>query len=440
MGPRGWLGVATLTSAVLGGHFGTASAATQAPESSILPNGVTVVTRQRADSHVVAIDLAVRAGARYEDEASPSAAHLLEHALLLGTERRPSRDQLLRTITSRGGRLMTTAGREALDVGVTVGRDDFEVGLDVVRDVVIASLFDEGVVDAERDVILQELDEREDDPETRATDLLFDTVFDRHPLGRPPSGTREGVSGLSVDRLRDFWRGRLVGSNVFVAVVSGFEHAAVVERLAASFGDLPIGTASSSDTRPLASRGPRTLEVVAGTDQSQILIGVPLPGVGTADRAALRVLAASLSGASGRLYAEIRDRRGLAYSTGAMVVQYADGGIMVVGAGTEAAQADMVIQLLLNELGRLRDDPLEPQELGNAIGGVIGGQALAEETSGAEAGSLVRATLFGLPSRNVQVEELRAVTADDVRRVARTYLDPSRLTVVVTRPSGKDAP
>jgi predicted Zn-dependent peptidase len=160
--------------------------------------------------------------------------------------------------------------------------------------------------------------------------------------------------------------------------------------------------------------------------------------VATEDRAPLRVLNAVLGRSSGRLYGEIRDRRGLAYSAYSSVSQFVDGGIFLVYAGTEPATAPAVLELLKAELQRVRDELIDPVELQNAIDGEIGARTIAVETSASEALYLARDTVFGVPSREVQAAQTRAVTAADVQRVARQYLDPSRFSVVVAGPGGQE--
>ncbi len=403
----------------------------------MLPNGVTVVSRQRTGSQVVAIAVAVRAGARYEDGPTLGAARVLESALTLGTARRPSRDELVRSITSRGGRLDVSAGREVMEVNTVVGLSDFELGLETVADILRSSSFDDAAIEAERQVILHELDEREDDAEEVAGDLLFDTVFAAHPLVRRPTGTREGVGAVQVDHVREFWRTRLVGPSTFVAVVSGLRHAEVVALLATAFGQLPPSPDADPNLAPLPSRAGEVVELSAGAEQSYVFVGAPVPGVAE-DRAPLRILRSVLGRTSGRLYAEIRDRQGLAYSTSAALAQYADAGIFYVYAGTEAASADRVAELLAGELRRIRDVPVSEGELKDAIGNEVGSQVVSEERSRSEAIALARSAAFGLPEREQEVAALRAVTAADVQRVARRYLEPGRLTVVISRPESSE--
>jgi predicted Zn-dependent peptidase len=323
---------------------------------------------------------------------------------------------------------------------VNVGLPELDLGLDVLHDVLTASRFDEQALEAERRVILQELAQRADDPETVASDALFDTLFTGHPLQHPPSGTREGVQRLTVDRLRSFWERRLVGDNIIVGVVSGLDHAAVVERLEAALGAIPAGPPAERKLVPLPLDGAASLTLPAGTDQAHVFVGARLPGVATPDRAALRVASTVLGRSGGRLFTEIRDRRGLAYSTYAAVPQYTDGGIFLMYAGTEGANTSEVADLLLAELARLREEPVAPPELADAIGSDVGAQVIADETSRAEAITLTRSIVFGLPPRDEEERRLRAVTAEDVRRVANAYLSPGRLTVLIARPAADGEP
>jgi predicted Zn-dependent peptidase len=377
----------------------------------------------------------VRAGARYEDPSTASAARVLESALMLGTERWPSRDALVRAISGRGGDLSVTAGREIVEVSATVGLPDTELALEVLEEILLRSQFDPETVEREREVILQQVQEREDEPEDRATDVLYQTVFAGHPLANLPYGTSSGVEGLTVDRLQGYWHQRLVGPNVLVAVVSGLPPDELVARLNRALGGIPAGPVPSLNYADIPQPTARTVELPLGTDQSHVFIGAPVPGVATEDRAPLRVLNAVLGRTSGRLFTEVRDRRGLAYTAYSSVSQFVDGGIFMVYAGTTPKTADAVLDLLKSELERIREQPVDPAELQNAIGGEVGSRTIGVEASANEALYMARDTMFGVPPREIQAAQTRAVTAADIQRVARRYLDPSRFTVVVTAKS-----
>jgi predicted Zn-dependent peptidase len=403
----------------------------------VLPNGVTIVARERPGSQVVAIDIAVRAGARYEHDGSDSAARFLESALLLGTERWSTRDALVRTIGGRGGDLSVTAGREIVEVSAAVGLPDLDLALDVLRDIVLHSRFDPDAIEREREVILQQVQEREDEPEDHAVDLLYQTVFEGHPLARLPYGTTEGVETLTVETLAAYWRDRVVGPNVLISVVSGLPDQEIFTRLGLAFEGIPKGPVASLNYAEMPPASVRNISLPIGTDQAHIFIGMPIPGVATEDRAPLRVLNGVLGRTSGRLFTEIRDRRGLAYSAYSSISQFVDGGIFYVYAGTRPQMADAVLDLLKGELKRIVEQPIADEELQNAIGGEVGSRTISVETSANEALYMARDTAFGIPPREVQAAQIRAVTAADVQRVARRYLDPSRFSIVVT---GKQVP
>ena len=380
----------------------------------------------------------MRAGARYESAKTASAARFLESALLLGTDRWPTRDALVRAIAGRGGDFSVTAGREIVEVSATVGLPDAELALEVLEDVLLRSRFDPETLERERDVILQQVQEREDEPEDHAIDVLYQTVFAGHPLSSLPYGTSSGVEALTLEDLQGYWRERLVGPNVLVAVVSGLPHDEVVAKLGRALGGVPAGPVPAPQLRrdPGARRrAPSSCRSAPISPTSSL--ARRCSGVTTEDRAPLRVLNAVLGRSSGRLFSEIRDRRGLAYSAYSSVSQFVDGGVFYVYAGTQPRTADAVLDLLKSELERIREQPIDAIELQNAIGGEIGSRTIGVETSANEALYMARDTVFGMPPREIQAAQTRAVTAADVQRVARRYLDPARFSVVVTgkRPS-----
>ena len=416
------------------GSSGRPAGAAQPITSQVLPNGITVVSRQRPGSQVVAIDVAVRAGARYETTSTASAARFLESALLLGTDRWPSRDELLRAISGRGGQLSVDAGREILETSVTVGLPDLDIALDVIDEILLHSRFDGDALERERNVIIRQIQERDDEPDDHASDMLFETVFAGHPLGHRPTGTRVGVQALTVEQLRAYWTTRLVGPNVIIGVISGLPDASIAERLGAALADVPSGPVPALNYADLPAAVPREIGLDAGTDQAHVFVAVPLPGVMHEDRAALRVMNAILSRSSGRLFTEIRDRRGLVYSTYSTVPQFADGGAFIVYGGTDPATSDEVVEAIKTELARMVTTPVGNAELQNAIEGAIGSETVANEASSSEVTTLTRNTVFGIPPREIQAAQLRAVTPGDVQRVAQRYFDAGRMTVVVARP------
>jgi predicted Zn-dependent peptidase len=348
---------------------------------------------------------------------------------------------LLRSISGRGGQLSVDAGREIIEVSVAVSQPDLDHALDVLGEVLLKSRFSPDDLERERQVILGQIQEREDEPADHTTDVFYQTVFAGHPLANLPTGTTEGVRALTIQQLRSYWATRLVGPNVIVGVVSGLSDQSVVERLGTALAEIPNGPVPAVNYGDPPPPTASTIEVPGGSDQAHVYIGVLVPGVTTSDRAPLRVMNAILGGrSSGRLFTEIRDRRGLAYSAWSALSQFNDTGAFVVYAATAPRTADQVAALLRSELEKVVETPISRAELQDAIDGEIGYGTLAVETSPSEAQRLTRDTIFGIPPREIQDAELRAVTPADVQRVARQYLQASRMTLVMTRPDGDDEP
>ena len=250
-----------------------------------------------------------------------------------------------------------------------------------------------------------------------------------------PSGTSEGVESLTVEQLHRYWRERLVGPNVLVSVVSGMPHEEIAGRLTVALKDLPAGPVPAVNYRDVPNSAPSNVDLPLGSDQSHIFVGGPIPGVASEDRAPLRVLNAVLGRSSGRLFTEIRDKRGLAYN----LLISRSSSMAASSTSTPARRPGPPTRCSLwcrpssSESAMSRSAPSScrtPSAVRSARG------RMAVETSANEALYTARDTMFGIPPREIQAAATRAVTAADVQRVARTYLDPTRLSVVMTRPTG----
>lgn len=404
-------------------------------QRSVLSTGLTVLTERRPESRVVGIVIAVRAGSRYEDEGTDSAAHMFEHMSLQGTAARPSRESLLRPITGRGGTLNVSAGWELMFFESSMRADDLDVALDVLADILQGSLFEADKLDKEREIILQELDEIQDDPSTLADHTFWSGLFEGQDLGRLPSGSFEGTELITRDSLLEF-RSRWIGANrSAIAVVGPFEHADIERRVAARFAGYAPVSAPPTVPADLATTGTGRLDISAGSQQAEVVMGVPIPGATHGDRYALTVLQSVLGGFTGRLTREIREERGLAYSARAGIRVSAEAGSFTVSAGTEPSNVQEVLGLLEQELVRMALEPVTEAELQRAIGYAIGSRVLRDEAAASRAATLAGAAALGtfesLPEFEARVAALRV---EDIQRVARDYFRPERLLRVVLSP------
>lgn len=401
----------------------------------VLPGGLTVLVEQRPGSGLVALEVAILAGARFEDADTASAAQFLEQLLQDGTPTRPTRRDLQRAITSRGGDLSVSAGWELVRLSTEVASEDFALALDVLSDMVLRSTFSPEQFEAERVLILQNLAEREDTPADLLYDIAEATTLGDTRLRHLPSGSREGVEALGYDDLLRYRARQIVSGNVIVAIAGDVRRDDVLPQVQRVFDSLPVGLRHTPRALP-SGPPPNLVERVAGSEQSNLAVAVRTPGATNPERAALVVLAAILGGGGQRLYEEIRDKRGLAYNTGTSFLQMGDAGVLLAMAGTEPRSAEQVAALLRAELQRLSDEPPTAEEVAQSIAYVVDGQIVSLETNSARARDLARReALYGVaPPRAQFLRQVQAVRPADVQAAARRYLAPERQLTVVLRP------
>lgn len=401
----------------------------------VLPTGLTVLIEDRPGSGLVAVNVAILAGARYETDEAAGAAPFLEELFMDGTPTRPSRRDLLRAITSRGGDLSADAGWEVVNLSAEMANEDLGVAVDVLADMLLNSTFARERFEAEREIILQNLIEREDNPARVFSDVAFGTILGDPNLRHVPAGSLETADALSYENLVRYRTSRTVAGNTIVAVVGDVREPEVLALVQRAFAALPPGP--RQQPRPLPRIAPPPLvERDAGSEQSNVAVALRTPGVEAADRAALVVLSGMLGGGGQRLYTEIRDRRGLAYATGASLLQMPDAGVLLAYAGTDPINTQTVAALLRDELDRLVRERPTDAEVARAIAYFVDGQIVDLETDSARASDLIRReALYGYaPPREYFLNLIRRVTPADVQAAAQRYLAPDRVTTVILGP------
>ncbi|MFN8525187.1 MAG: pitrilysin family protein [Chloroflexota bacterium] len=401
----------------------------------VMANGVVALAREIPDPDIVAVAVGIRAGARFETDATAGVSKFVEKLLLQGTERRPGPDLVQRPIVVRGGAYGTQLGSEILIVSGQVRSTDVDVLMDVITDVILHSEFRADRKENEARVILEELNARRASPNTLANDLFLPAVFGTHPLARSTAGNLENTPKLSLETILAFRDQYLVGANTVVAVAGNISSAEAFSRIEDGFGNMPRGTAAApSNVPPPAARAQR-IDHIAGSAQARVMIGGPLPGLDNADRFPLTVANSMLGGSAFRLFKEIRDIRGLSYDPAPGQSVYPDAGLWMAAAGTDPANIETVLDLLKAEHVRLGHEPLTDRELADAKDYLEGSLVVSLETPSAQSGQMIRDEIFGAPVLAPEhLESIRRVTAEDVLRVSRQHLDPDRATVVVVKP------
>jgi predicted Zn-dependent peptidase len=388
-----------------------------------LTSGLTVVTEAMAGSRSASFGCWVRVGARDETDELAGASHFLEHLLFKGTETRSGRE-ISEAIEAVGGELNAHTAHEHTAFYARVPSEAASVGLDLLCDVVTSPAFDVDDVESERQVILEELHQAEDEGDDRVMSLAHEALWGDHPLGREVLGTLETIDGMGRDAIASFFERHYHPANLILVAAGAVDHDQVV-----AAGDrFPARTAGERRPR-IAPDGPIPVRDRAllrrPSEQAHLCAVWPALASDDPDRYALGVCNQILGGGlSSRLFQEIREERGLAYTVFSSVAAFSDAGSLAAYVGTGAERVDEVRKLLLEITAELAADGVTEREWEVALGYLEGSFILGLEDSGsvmARLGNHVCSRGEVVPV-DQQLAKLRAVTRDQVVSVARRVL------------------
>ncbi|MGW3566991.1 M16 family metallopeptidase [Streptomyces sp. NPDC000941] len=395
-----------------------------------LPGGLRIVTETLPSVRSATFGIWAHVGSRDETPVLNGATHYLEHLLFKGTQRRSALD-ISSAIDAVGGEMNAFTAKEYTCYYARVLDADLPLAIDVVCDMLTGSLIDAADVEAERGVVLEEIAMTEDDPGDCVHDLFAHTMLGDTPLGRPVLGTVDTVNGLGRDQIARFYKKHYDPTHLVVAAAGNVDHAAVVRQVRKAFDK--AGALSRTDAVPVAPRdGTRTIRAagrveVQGrkTEQAHVVLG--MPGIARTDdrRWALGVLNTALGGGmSSRLFQEVREKRGLAYSVYSYTSGFADCGLFGVYAGCRPSQAADVLKICRDELDHVAQHGLTDEELRRAVGQLRGSTVLGLEDTGALMNRIGKSELCWGDQMSVDdmLARMAAVTPDEVREVARDVL------------------
>lgn len=403
-------------------------------QETTFDNGVRVVSQQVPGMHTVSLGIWVANGARFEQPAEQGVAHFIEHLLFKGTGRRTAR-QITREIDSLGGMLNAFTGYEYVCYYAKALASVLPQVTDILTDMFLHSTFPPEEIEKERKVVLQEIKMRDDAPEESIHDRLHQSFWRGHQLGHPILGTAATIESMSREAIvgfRDHW---YRPSEILIAAAGGVEHQALVELLQKSFSGIAPGEPRRDAVTAARSADGRIVELCE-RDLEQTLICLGSEGLPTTspDRYALMVLNAILGGGmSSRLFEEIREKRGLAYSVYSYVSSFADAGFLAVYAGTERERSCEALKIILSEMARLKEEPVPLDELESTREQIKGKILMSLESSDSYMSRLARSYLnFG---RYQPIDEVMAgfdsVTADDLRRLAGSLFRDETLNIQI---------
>src|SRR6266540_1225407 len=380
---------------------------------TVLPNGLRLITEAIPAMRSVSFGVWVGVGSRDETPALSGASHFLEHLLFKGTERRTALD-ITAEIEAVGGETNAFTTKEYTCYYARVLDADLPLAVDVVCDLVTDSILAEADVETERGVILEEIAMHDDEPGDEVHDLFAGAVYAGHPLARQVSGTVETISAMTRRQIQSFYGKRYTAPSIVVAAAGNLDHAKAVKLVKAAF--------------ERAGRFAAPGQLVArakDTEQAHIVLG----GAGLARDDERRFALAALNnvlggGMSSRLFQEIREKRGLAYSVYSYTSQYADTGLFAVYAGCAPGKVDEVLALTREELARVADKGLTDAEVDRGKGMVKGSLVLGLEDTGSRMSRLGKGELLHKELLSVDdlLARVDAVTPDQVRAVASEIL------------------
>lgn len=392
-------------------------------ERTDLASGLTVVTEVVPGARSASFGCWVRVGGRDEVADLAGASHFLEHLLFKGTASHSGRE-ISEAIEAVGGELNAHTAHEHTAFYTRVPSAAGSIGLDLLTDVVTSPAFDEDDVESERQVILEELHLAEDEGDDRVLSLAHEALWGDHPLGREVLGSLATIDAMNRDAIFGFFERHYHPANLVLVAAGGVDHDEVV----AAGERFPARQASVRPERVGPVVGPPVAPISlvrTPLEQAHIAIAWPALAADDPDRYALSVCNQILGGGlSSRLFQEIREERGLAYSVFSSVAAYSDAGSIVAYAGTSPERVGEVRKLILESAAGMVADGVTDREWEVAVGYLEGASLLGLEDSGsvmARLGNHVSAKNVVIPLEK-QLAKLRAVTPDDVHRVAQRLL------------------
>jgi predicted Zn-dependent peptidase len=406
-------------------------------ELTTLDNGLRVLTVTVPHVQSASLGFFLGVGSRYESNALAGASHFVEHMLFKGTARRPTPGEIADAIEGRGGIFNGSTGLETTLYWAKVAAIHLPEALDVLSDMLLRARFDPGELEKERAVINEEIGYALDMPDSLAQIVVNQLQWPDHPLGRDVAGSRGSVAGLSRNMLLGFQSDHYRPGRTVLGVAGRVKHDEAVAWAESYLAEWEPGLPMAYEPAPPNHHGSNMQVKFKDTEQAQINLSFAGVSRNDPDRFVLRLINILLGeGMRCRLFQEIREKMGLAYSVGSYVSSLQDTGAVGAYAGTAANRTEETIRAILDQLDRLRQEPVPEDELQKAREFVRGRMALSLEDSFTLAAWYGRQQL--LETEMLEPEEaiarIEAVQAADIQRLAQTIFQKERLNLAIVGP------
>ena len=396
---------------------------------SVHSSGLRIVTEEVPSVRSAAVGIWVNVGSRDEAPATAGASHFLEHLLFKGTTSRTALE-ISSSIESVGGEMNAFTSKEYTCFYARVIDTDIPMAIDVVSDLITSSIVTALDVDAERKVVLEEIAMRDDDPSDLVHDLFSDTYYGDTQIGRPILGTIDSIKGMSRNTVFNYYKKKYLPQDLVVAVAGNIKHKKVVAMVEQALSrDNFLDVLAAPVIRPnIPIKNTKQQSVgllYKKSEQAHMFYG--MEGVARADdrRFAMGVLSAALGGGmSSRLFQEIREKRGLAYSVYAYAQQFAGSGVLGFYAGCNPTKAIEVVEIIRSVLSDVADNGMTHEEIERAKGAVRGSLVLSQEDTGSRMSRIGKNEIvYGqVMDFDDILKAISRVSAQDIREIASEFL------------------
>ena len=398
----------------------------------VLPNGLTIITEQMEHIRSVSIGIWVKTGSRDEDLQFNGISHFIEHMVFKGTKHRSAED-IARQVDSIGGNMDAFTAKECISFNIKVLDEHLPIALDVLGDLVLNPVFDAQDITRERGVILEEIKMDEDSPDYLVHEIFTQNFWKDHPLGKPILGTKDTVKKFERDPVMDFYGQRFAPANLIICAAGHLKHSHFVDLVGKHFAQMkPMKNGFHSPPPGIVPR--IIMRNKKALEQVQICVGVPSHPITHEKRHASYILNTLLGGGmSSRLFQNIRERQGLAYSIYSDLNPYRDTGCLSVYAGTSRASATKVVESIVSEFRKLKSETVPSEELRRAKDQLKGSLMLSLESSMARMSNLARQEMYfdhfyGLDEL---IEKIEAVTTEELQELAKQFFQTESIAVTV---------
>jgi len=401
-------------------------------ERHVLPNGVRVITERMPQVRSVSVGVWIGTGSREEQPDETGISHFIEHMVFKGTKHRTA-EEIAKSVDSIGGGLDAFTSKELVSYNVKVLDEHLPEAFDIVSDLVRNPLFEKKDIEKEKGVILEELKMEVDNPEYLIHEIFSSHFWKGHALGRSILGTKQTIRSFDRDLVERYYKQFYTPSNILITAAGNLTPRRLVDLVGENFGDLrphrvPRPNGAPRPHAPMIFRDKNSLE------QVHLYIGVPSIPMPHESRFAAYILNAILGGGmSSRLFQNIREKQGLAYTVYSELAMYHDVGCMLVYAGTSLRSAERVIKSIVHELAGVVEKRVSEDEMRRAKDHLKGSFVLGLESTSSRMGNLARQELYfkRFFSLDEMLERIEKVTAAEVQALAQQFFDPKQMAVTM---------